>query len=94
MNLPSPFGYINAAQALELGFTHHGSCFGIPVWMTVDVEGGPMVATKLELMERVMTFVLWISVEIQLIAKPYEDPQFAFVILGPIEESDDQGDAL
>lgn len=39
-------GYMPKAQALEIGFTHHGEMYGIPCWVG-DVDGeGPMVAAK------------------------------------------------
>lgn len=28
-------GYITARKALEIGMTHHGSYYGIPIWMSL-----------------------------------------------------------
>lgn len=39
-------GYITKKKALKMGATHHGSYYGIPLWMG-DVDGeSPLVVAK------------------------------------------------
>lgn len=48
------FHYMNTEEACNYGFTHYGSFYGIPVYLT---EGGtPMISVKFGLMEYVMDF--------------------------------------
>lgn len=39
---------ITKEQALEIGFTHHGSYFGIPLWMTDSEQ--PFITVKFSCM--------------------------------------------
>jgi hypothetical protein len=39
-------GYMKAAQAKDYGFSHHGSYYGIPIWISDPGSDAPMVATK------------------------------------------------
>lgn len=57
------FGFMTKDEALKAGFTHHGSYYGIPLWIT-DSET-PMVATKWEPLEYVMTMFHYIEGFIQ-----------------------------
>lgn len=52
-------GYITEKEALKMGFTHHGKCFGIPIWITD--EEAPMVATKFVPFEFLLTVVQMIE---------------------------------
>lgn len=47
--------YMTQREAIENGFTHHGSMFSIPCWITDD-DFAPMVAPKFA------PFELWISI--------------------------------
>jgi hypothetical protein len=38
-------GYMTKKKALQLGFTHHGSYFGVPIYIG-DPDGKFMVTTK------------------------------------------------
>ena len=60
MKLSSITGYVTASEAIELGFTHHGSYYGIPCWIG-DVYGDFQVMTKWAPMEYVMTIFHYIE---------------------------------
>lgn len=47
--------YMNEAQAVENGFTHHGKMFSVPCWVTDDAFA-PMVAPKFA------PFEVWLSI--------------------------------
>ena len=67
-------GYITEKEALKMGFTHHGKCFGIPIWITD--EEAPMVATKFVPFE----FLLTVEQTIHAIFWPGSEPVFQFLI--------------
>lgn len=70
-------GYMNEKQAKAEGFTHHGSYYGIPVWIG-DPEGDCMVATKWAPLEWLMT--LWHHVEGICHAMRGTEPSFMFKV--------------
>lgn len=78
------FGYMTAKEAKELGFTHHGKYFGVPVWLAPDNPDFP-VATKWEPMEYVMTLFHWIEQTMRPIMFPDSEPSFQFLIVKEIE---------
>lgn len=47
-------GYITEGQAKAEGFTHHGSYYGIPIWLGNLDDDGPTVAAKWAPMELAM----------------------------------------
>lgn len=73
-------GYMNAKEALKQGFTHHGSYFGIPVWVAPNDEF--MVATKWAPMEYLMTAAHYIEGFLHSVMFPDDEPGFRF-LLGP-----------
>lgn len=75
------FGYMTEQQAKQQGFTHHGSYFGIPIW--ISDEDCPMVAAKWAPMEYVMTLFHYIEGAMRSMLS-YE-PSFQFTIKGPIK---------
>lgn len=70
-------GYMTADEAKTLGFTHHGSYYGIPCWIG-DPMGDCMVATKWAPLEYLMT--LWHHVEGLIHDMRGTEPTFMFVI--------------
>lgn len=80
-------GYMTACEALREGFTHHGSYYGIPVWVA---EGGPdglMVATKWAPLEYVMTVFHYIEGLLRSVFDPDDVPTFQFMVGKPIDGS-------
>lgn len=73
-------GYISAKKAKELGFTHHGKYYGIPLWIAPDSDF--MVATKWAPMELVMTVFHYIEGFMAAVMRPDDEPNFQF-LLGP-----------
>lgn len=72
-------GYMTAKQAKEYGFTHSGSYYGIPIWMgCMDQADGPMIATKWEPMEYLMS--LFHHIEGICHAIRGSEPSFMFVV--------------
>ena len=53
--LKNLFDHMTAAQALENGFTHHGSYYGIPVW--IKPFSGFQLATKWAALEPLVRFL-------------------------------------
>lgn len=71
-------GYMSPTEAKRHGFTHHGSYFGIPVWIAPNA--GFMVATKWFPMEYVMSAFHVIEAAIRSVACPDDEPFFQFVL--------------
>jgi len=71
-------GYLTEKEAKEHGFTHHGSYFCIPLWMTDEEE--PMVATKFEWMEPLMDVFHHIEGLLRSVFYPGSEPGFQFKI--------------
>jgi hypothetical protein len=74
-------GYMTKKEALAIGFTHHGSYYGIPVWITEDYF--PMVAAKWSPLEYVMTLFHYVEAFIQSLSM--EDRGFMFHVGPPIK---------
>lgn len=74
-------GYMTASEALAEGFSHHGSYYGLPVWMNPDGEA-PMVATKWALLEPVMTLFHYIEATCNGLLD--REPTFMFKLGRPI----------
>jgi hypothetical protein len=72
-------GFMSAKQAKAAGFTHHGSHYGIPVWIG-DPEGDFMVATKWAPAELLMTLFHYIEGFIQSVVWPDEEHGFQFAL--------------
>lgn len=71
-------GYMTEKKAIEVGFTHHGKCFGIPIWITD--EDCPMVAAKFAPFEILITFSQIIEGILHSIFWPDDDPVFQFQV--------------
>ncbi len=67
-------GYMTEKEALEIGFTHHGEYYGIPLWIAPDKDF--MVATKWAPMEYVMTAFHHIEAFLRSILFPEDEPGF------------------
>jgi hypothetical protein len=65
-------------EAWMEGFTHHGSYYGIPVWMGEE-EGQLVVACKYAWLEWVMDVFRHIEQFMRPILYPDEPPVFMFV---------------
>ena len=73
-------GYINEKEALDAGFTHHGSYFGIPCWLA-DIDGeGMMVQPKFHFLEYVFDLFVEIEQFLRSTFMPGEDPGFQFTL--------------
>lgn len=80
------FRYMTQEQAILNGFTHHGSYYGIPLWLAPDHPDFP-VSTKWEPMECVMTLFHYIEGFTRPILFPDDEPCFQFKIRRPIKNS-------
>lgn len=69
-------GYMTKKEALTLGFTHHGSYYGIPIWISDDDI--PMVAAKWAPFELVISVVHYIEGFMWPVFFPHEQPGFQF----------------
>jgi hypothetical protein len=77
------FGYMAAKMAKSHGFTNHGSCYGVPVWIT---EGdAPMVAAKFAPLEHLITLVQIAESLMYQFVYPDQEPSFQFTIGGEIK---------
>ncbi len=77
------FGYMTESFAKDEGFTHHGKYFGIPIWMTV--EECPMIATKWQPLEYLMSAFHVIEGFMHSILYPDSDNCFQLSVIKPIE---------
>jgi len=79
-------GIITAAEAKAQGFTHHGSYYGIPLWMG-DVESdGPSVAVKWVALDYVMDLFMVIEgFMFPLVHGADAEPMFMFKIAGELK---------
>lgn len=75
-------GYMTEAEAKQEGFTHHGSYYGIPLWVG-EPGDGMMVATKWAPMEFVMS--LFHGIEAFMNTMLGNEPSFMFRIHGDIQ---------
>ena len=75
-------GYVTEKEAAREGFTHHGSYYGIPLWMG-DPYGECMVLTKWAPMEFVMTCFHYIEGFMNDCLG--NEPSFAFKVHGEIK---------
>lgn len=81
-------GYTTQAEAIAAGCTHHGSYYGIPLWMgDIDSEA-PLVFAKwapLDCLIGVFAMVEYLLAP--LVYGPGADPGFRFKLLGEIKEA-------
>lgn len=78
----SLLGYMTEAEAKASGFTHHGSYYGIPLWVG-DPWGECVVAVKWAPMELVMSLFHCIEEAMNLMLG--NEPSFMFKIHGDIQ---------
>lgn len=76
-------GYMTAKEAKKNGFTHHGSYFGIHVWIG-DPEREFMVAAKWAPLELAMSAAHFIEGFLQSMFFPEREPGFQFFVGSPI----------
>ena len=79
-------GIMTAAEAKAAGFTHHGSYYGIPLWMGDVDSDGPSVAVKWVPLDCVMD--LFIHIEglfFPLVHGADAEPMFMFKITGELK---------
>jgi hypothetical protein len=76
-------GYMTKKEALTIGFTHHGSYYGIPIWISDDYI--PMVAAKWAPMEYLMTFFHIMEGLMHSYFHPEDEPGFEFYFGKPIK---------
>jgi hypothetical protein len=49
------FGYMDQNKAIQVGFTHQGKYYGIPLWITDSQR--PMIVAKWYPMEHIISFL-------------------------------------
>lgn len=77
-------GWMTKADALKEGFTHYGSYFGIPVYMS-DPDGEDfMVAAKHSWLEPLMTLFHYVEGFIASTFYPDAEPSFLFLVKGEL----------
>ena len=74
---------VTEKQALQIGFTHHGSYYGVPIWISDD--SFPMVAAKWAPMEFLITVNHYLESFYQSMFHPDDEPGFLFCIGKPIK---------
>jgi hypothetical protein len=77
-------GYMAAKQAKEYGFAHHGSYFGIPVW--ICHSSSMMVATKWAPMEYLISAMHYVEAFMCSVLYPNDEPAFRFMVGAKIDE--------
>ncbi len=76
-------GYMTAKEAVGHGFTHHGSYYGIPCWLSPGDPEFP-VATKWAPMEYLMPVVHTFEGAVMATVFPDDEPSFMFKVGAPI----------
>ena len=72
-------GYMTIKQAKALGFTHHGSYYGIPVYIG-DVDGDFLVSAKWWPLDFVMDLASVVEAFILQTFYPEREPSFRFLL--------------
>lgn len=77
-------GYMTKKQALKNGYTHHGSYYGIPLWMGDLNTDCPMVSAKFEPLE---WFVMPLVTFIEQLVNDYRghENMFMFKVIKEIK---------
>lgn len=75
---------MTAGEAKAEGFTHHGSYYGIPIWIGLVGEA-PLVAAKWFPLEYLMTVFNHIEGIVRETMWPDEEPGFMFRVFQEIE---------
>jgi hypothetical protein len=73
------FGYVTKRKALKDGMTHHGSYYGIPIWMQIEDEDFSVCAKWVPL-DYLILIVSWAENIIRPIIFPDDDAIFQFRI--------------
>ena len=76
-------GYMTKQQAMAHGLTHHGSYYGIPLWVKPGARF--MVATKWAPFEYLMTLFQYIEGALGGTFFPENEPAFMFKVGSKIE---------
>ena len=77
------FGYMTEKEAIKAGMTHHGSYFGIPVWMAPDSDDF-LCCAKWRPMDYLMIAFHHIEGEMRSFLFPDDEPCFQFKVGKPI----------
>lgn len=74
-------GYITKQEALELGMTHHGSYYGLPVWIgPAETEDGCRIYTKWQPLDYMIGVFCFIENIMRSILFPEDEPMFQISI--------------
>ena len=79
------FGYMTKKEALELGFTHNGTYYGIPIYITPGEY--PRVSVKFLPFEYVFDFFSWLEFKLVEYNLYPGDEIPNFVLLDQIESN-------
>lgn len=81
-------GYMSAADALAGGYTHHGSYFGLPLWLgDVDNQWGLQVAAKWAPLDFLVVPCSYIEEALAAVFLPGREPGFRFWVGPPIQSA-------
>lgn len=86
MRLKIP-GHVTAAEARSMGFTHHGSYYGIPLWLgNVASPVEPlMITVKWQPLDLLLTPFHCIEGAVQALMYPDDPPFFQFKVGAEID---------
>jgi len=71
-------GYMTKKTALGHGFTHHGSYYGIPIWIGNFDSECPVVSAKAVWLDPVMDLFSYVESVVRSVAYPDREPSFCF----------------
>lgn len=79
-------GYTNAEKAQSMGFSHHASFYGIPIWIGELHTDQPIVMVKWSPMNLLMDlFELIEIISFGLVPRHDQEEDFMFTVGEPIE---------
>ena len=77
-------GYTTKQQAIELGMTHYGTYYSIPIYLKGVFSGDITVMAKWRPIDCLISVVAQIEMFMRPLVFPDEEPVFQFVVFGPL----------
>jgi hypothetical protein len=73
-------GFMTAREARAIGFTHHASYYGLPLWLMATGDDGVSIAAKWAPLDYLIPLFTHIEQFIRSVMFPDDEPCFQFVV--------------